>query len=124
MRMMTWYARVHRFRLDATFALSQFWFTFKRASVPLLTPILLIGGMTTGVFTPTEAAIAATAYALVLGMFVYRTLTWRGLVRVSMETTERTAIILLIVGGASIFGWLITITKVTDNAADLVLSIT
>lgn len=95
-----------------------------RAYLPLLTPVLLIGGMTTGAFTPTEAAIAATAYALVLGMFVYRTLTWRGLIKISMETTETTAIILLIVAGASIFGYLITTTKVTDNVADLVLAIT
>ena len=57
-------------------------------------------------------------------MFVYRTLSWRGLIKVSMETTETTAIILLIVAGASIFGYLITITKVTDNVAELVLSIT
>jgi tripartite ATP-independent transporter DctM subunit len=60
----------------------------------------------------------------VLGLFVYRTLTWRGLVRVSMETVETTAIVLLIVAGASIFGYVITTTKVTDQFADLVLSIT
>jgi tripartite ATP-independent transporter DctM subunit len=124
MVMVAWYAHVRGFKRDATFALSRLWFTFQRAFLPLMTPVLLIGGMTTGIFTPTEAAIAATAYAMVLGLFVYRTLSWRGLIKVSMETTETTAIILLIVGGASIFGWLITITKVTDNVADLVLSIT
>lgn len=95
-----------------------------RAYLPLLAPVLLIGGMTTGAFTPTEAAIAATAYALFLGMFVYRTLTLRSLVRVSMETVETTAIILLIVAGASIFGYMITTTRVTDEVATLVLSIT
>jgi tripartite ATP-independent transporter DctM subunit len=124
MVMVTWYAHVRGFQRDATFALDRLWYTFRRAFLPLMTPVLLIGGMTTGVFTPTEAAIAATAYALILGMFVYRTLSWRGLIKVSMETTETTAIILLIVAGASIFGYLITITKVTDNVAELVLSIT
>jgi tripartite ATP-independent transporter DctM subunit len=89
-----------------------------------MTPVLLIGGMTSGVFTPTEAAIAATAYALFLGLVVYRTLSLRGLIRVSMETVETTAIILLIVAGASIFGYIITTTKVTDQIADLVLSVT
>jgi tripartite ATP-independent transporter DctM subunit len=86
--------------------------------------VILIGGMMSGAFTPTEAAIAATAYALFLGLFVYRTLDLRGLVRVSMETAETTAIILLIVGGASIFGWLITTTRVTDQIADAVLAVT
>jgi tripartite ATP-independent transporter DctM subunit len=124
MAMVAWYAHVRGFDRDATFALAKLWFTFKRAFLPLMTPVLLIGGMTSGVFTPTEAAIAATFYALILGVFVYRTLTWRGLVKVSMETTETTAIILLIVAGASIFGYLITTTRVTDQVADLVLSIT
>jgi tripartite ATP-independent transporter DctM subunit len=124
MIMVAWYAHVRGFHRDATFQLARLWYTTKRAFLPLMTPVLLIGGMTTGIFTPTEAAIAATAYALVLGMFVYRTLSWRGLIKVSMETTETTAIILLIVAGASIFGWLLTTTKVTDNVAEIVLSIT
>ena len=80
--------------------------------------------MTTGVFTPTEAAIAATVYAIVLGLGIYRTLSLKKLIKVSMETAETTAIILLIVAGASIFGYLITLTKVTDNVSALVLSIT
>ncbi len=95
-----------------------------RAYLPLMTPVLLIGGMSTGAFTPTEAAIAAAAYAIFLGMVVYRTLTWRGLIRVSMETIETTAIILFIVAGASIFGYLITTSRITDNIADAVLSVT
>ncbi len=124
MAMVAWYAHVRGFHRDAVFSWIVLGHTFKRAFLPLMTPVLLIGGMTSGVFTPTEAAIAATAYALVLGLFVYRTLTWRGLVRVSMETVETTAIVLLIVAGASIFGYVITTTKVTDQIADLVLSIT
>jgi len=124
MLMVAWYAHVRGFQRDAAFRLAVLWHTFKRAFLPLLTPVLLIGGMTTGVFTPTEAAIAATFYAMALGLFVYRTLTFRGLIKVSMETAETTAIILLIVGGASIFGYLITTTHVTDNVATIVLSIT
>lgn len=95
-----------------------------RAYLPLLTPVLLIGGMTTGAFTPTEAAIAASAYAIFLGMVVYRTLSWRKLIQVSMETVETSAIILLIVAGASIFGYIITTTRITDNIADAVLAVT
>ena len=95
-----------------------------RAFLPLMTPVLLVGGMTTGAFTPTEAAIAATAYALFLGAVVYRSLTWRSFLRVSMETIETTAVVLLIVAGASIFGWIVTTTRITDEVAGLVLSIT
>jgi tripartite ATP-independent transporter DctM subunit len=124
MIMVTYYAHVRGYHRDASFRLAILWHTFQRAFLPLLTPVLLIGGMTTGAFTPTEAAIAATVYAMFLSVFVYRTLTWRGLVKVSMETAETTAIILLIVAGASIFGYLITTTRVTDDIANIVLSIT
>jgi tripartite ATP-independent transporter DctM subunit len=124
MIMVTWYAHTRGWDRDAKFSIVNLWQTFKRAFLPLLTPVILVGGMTTGVFTPTEAAIAATAYAILLGMAIYRTLSLKKLIKVSMETAETTAIILLIVAGASIFGYLITITKVTDNVAGLVLSIT
>jgi tripartite ATP-independent transporter DctM subunit len=124
MGMVAWYAHTRGFHRDAVFSWIVLGQTFKRAFLPLMTPVLLIGGMVSGVFTPTEAAIAATAYALFLGLVVYRTLSLRGLIRVSMETVETTAIVLLIVAGASIFGYVITTTKVTDQFADLVLSIT
>jgi len=124
MIMVTYYAHTRGWHRDAKFSIIALWATFKRAFLPLLTPIILVGGMTTGVFTPTEAAIAATVYAIFLGMAVYRTLSLRKLIKVSMETAETTALILLIVAGASIFGYLITLTKVTDNVSALVLSIT
>ena len=94
------------------------------AVMPIMTPVLLIGGMTTGVFTPTEGAIAACVWALVLGLVWYRTLTWKMLVKVSMDTIETTATVLFIVAAASIFGWMLTATKVTDAVALWVLGFT
>ncbi|MEP7206066.1 MAG: TRAP transporter large permease [Casimicrobiaceae bacterium] len=94
------------------------------AVLPIMTPVLLIGGMTTGVFTPTEGAIAACVWALFLGLAWYRTLSWRMLVKVSMDTIETTATVLFIVAAASIFGWLLTATRVTDMVAAWVLSFT
>src|SRR4029079_10843804 len=82
------------------------------AVMPIMTPVLLIGGMTTGVFTPTEGAIAACVWALVLGLLWYRTLKWKMLIKVSMDTIETTATVLFIVAAASIFGWMLTATKV------------
>ncbi|NKC30626.1 TRAP transporter large permease [Falsiroseomonas selenitidurans] len=109
---------------DAQFRWARLGHTGKRAFLPLMTPVLLVGGMTTGAFTPTEAAIAATFYALFLGFVVYRSLTLRSLLRVTQETIETTAVVMLIVAGASIFGWLVTTTRVTEEVAALVLSIT
>jgi tripartite ATP-independent transporter DctM subunit len=90
----------------------------------LLTPVLLIGGMTLGIFTPTEGAIAASLWALFLGLFWYRTLDWRHLVKLTMDTIETTATVLFIVAAASIFGWLLTVTRVTDAVAEWVLAFT
>jgi TRAP-type C4-dicarboxylate transport system permease large subunit len=94
------------------------------AVLPIMTPVLLIGGMTTGIFTATEGAIAACMWALVLGLVRYRTLTWRRLIKVSMDTVETTAAVLLIVAAASIFGWMLTATRTTEMIATWVLSVT
>ncbi|MFO1397848.1 MAG: TRAP transporter large permease [Burkholderiales bacterium] len=94
------------------------------AVLPIMTPVLLIGGMTTGIFTPTEGAVAAVVWALILGLFWYRTLSFRMLIKVSMETIETTATVLFIVAAASIFGWLLTATRVTDMVTAWVLGFT
>ncbi|MCX7272502.1 MAG: TRAP transporter large permease [Burkholderiales bacterium] len=93
------------------------------AFMALLTPVILIGGMASGLFTPTEAAVAAVAWALFLGFVWYRTLSWRMLVKISMDTIETTATVLFIVASASIFAWVLTTTQVTDQIAVWVLSI-
>jgi tripartite ATP-independent transporter DctM subunit len=92
--------------------------------MPIMTPILLIGGMSTGVFTPTEGAIAACVWALVLGLVWYRTMTLKMLAKVAMDTIETTVTVMFIVAAASIFGWLLTATRVTDMVALWVLSFT
>ena len=95
-----------------------------QAVLPIMTPVLLIGGMTTGIFTATEGAIAACVWALVLGLVWYRTLHWKRLIKVSMDTIETTAAVLMIVAAASIFGWMLTATRTTELIASWVLSVT
>lgn len=94
------------------------------AVLPIMTPVLLIGGMTTGIFTPTEGAIAACVWAMVLGFGWYRTLNWRMFVKVCLDTVETTSTILFIVAAASIFGWMLTATGVTAGVAQWVLGFT
>jgi TRAP-type C4-dicarboxylate transport system permease large subunit len=95
-----------------------------QAVLPIMTPVLLIGGMTTGLFTPTEGAIAASAWALFLGLVWYRTMSWRMFVKVSLDTVETTATVMFIVAAASIFGWMLTATGVTAALAQWVLGFT
>ncbi|WP_339883093.1 TRAP transporter large permease [Vreelandella maris] len=119
MAMITIISRRRGYTRDAVFSLPVLGHTFKRAFLSLLTPVIIVGGIMTGAFTPTEAAIAAVVYALVLGGVVYRNLTWRRLLKVSMETIETTAVILLIVAGASIFAWILTSNQVTQHVVTL-----
>ena len=95
-----------------------------QAVLPIMTPVLLIGGMTTGLFTPTEGAIAASAWALFLGLVWYRTMTVKQFVKVSLDTVETTATVMFIVAAASIFGWMLTATGVTAQIAEWVLAVT
>jgi tripartite ATP-independent transporter DctM subunit len=95
-----------------------------QAVLPIMTPVLLIGGMTTGIFTPTEGAIAACVWALVLGLAWYRTLTLKKFTKICLETVETTATVLFIVAAASIFGWMLTATGVTTAIASWVLAFT
>ena len=107
MIMVAVYARKRRYPRDARFSLNRLWVSFKQAFLPLQTPTIIIGGILSGIFTPTESAIAAVVYALILGLFVYRSLTWRHILRVSMDTIETSAAILMIVASATIFAWIL-----------------
>ena len=99
------------------------YFNFQ-AVLPIMTPVLLIGGMTTGIFTPTEGAIAACVWAMVLGFAWYKTLSWKMFVKVCLDTVETTSTVLFIVAAASIFGWMLTATGVTTAIAAWVLEFT
>jgi tripartite ATP-independent transporter DctM subunit len=82
-----------------------FWQSLKEASWALLAPVIILGGMRSGVFTPTEAAVVAVAYGLAVGVLVYRSLNWAGVWKLLEEAAEISAVILLLVGLAALFGW-------------------
>jgi tripartite ATP-independent transporter DctM subunit len=117
-------ARRYGMGRDQAFVWRTLFTTFIAAFPALLTPAIIVGGMTFGWFTPTEAAIAACAWAMVLGIFLYRTLTPKQFYKVSMDTIETTAGVLLIVGAASLFGWVLTTTRVTEYTTEALLALT
>lgn len=84
---------------------TSFWQTFKEAIWGLLAPVLILGGMRSGAFTPTEAAVVAVFYGLFVGLVIYRTLDWQSIVDVLAESAEVSGAILLIIALASVFAW-------------------
>lgn len=81
------------------------WGTFKEAFWGLMAPVVILGGMRIGAFTPTEAAVMAVVYGLFIGFVVYRTLTLRDLYEMLVEAGELSAVILMVVALASVFAW-------------------
>jgi tripartite ATP-independent transporter DctM subunit len=120
----TYCARRYNLGRDQLFNWKVLGLTFIAALPPLLTPAIIMGGMTFGWFTPTEAAIAACAWAMILGVFLYRSLSFKQFYKVTLDTVETTAGVLLIVGAASLFGWVLTTTRITEYAAEALLSYT
>ena len=93
------------------------------AALPLMTPIIIIGGILAGVFTPTEAAGAAVAYALILSVFVLRTMSLREVSKLLLRAAVASAAILLAIGTASIFGWVATLSGVPQKVAGIVTTL-
>lgn len=106
------------------FSLKNIFQALKDAFLALMTPIIIIGGIITGVFTATEAAIAAVAYALILGFFVYRTLSLGHLPEIILSTVETSATILLIIASASLFGWVLAAEQIPQHFTNMFLSLT
>ena len=98
--------------------------SFAEAFLPLMTPTILLGGIWTGWFTPTEAAAVAVAYALLLGTLVYKELTWKDTVQVFIDSAKDTAALGFIVAAAAFYGWLLMRTGAPAAIADALLGIT
>lgn len=90
---------------------------FYRSLLALLTPVILLGGMFSGVFTPTEAAVVAVLWALFLGFVVYRELGFKQLPRIFLEVLVRTGVVLFLLATVGIFTWILT----RENVPELLL---
>ena len=95
--------------------------SFRRAFLSLLTVVVILGGILAGIFTPTEAAIIATFYAIFLGFF-YRTLTLKKLLAALKEASETTCTVMMIVCGATIFCYILSFERFPQMVANLFLT--
>ncbi len=97
---------------------------FKGAILALMMPIIILGGIYGGFFTPTEAAVVAVAYAFIIGVFVYRKITMKSLVRIGKESAVMTAVIMLIIGAAGLLSFVLNRLQIPTLVSDFFLSIT
>ncbi|MBW6493216.1 MAG: TRAP transporter large permease [Burkholderiaceae bacterium] len=96
---------------------------FKDGFAALMMPVMILGGILGGITTPTEAAAIAVAYALLMGMVVYRTVGWADLYDMLVRTSRITGIVFLIIASASILGWWMTFNQIPQAIAAVFLSI-
>jgi tripartite ATP-independent transporter DctM subunit len=91
------------------------WTAFRRAFWALMAPVVLFGGLFSGVFTPTEAAAVAVVYALVLGVFVYKDFRLTDLPKVILDTVETTGVVMALVMTASLLGYCISVSRLPQE---------
>lgn len=124
MVMVHWTAKKRGYRREAAFSIRTALRAARGALLPLLAPVIVVGGIVFGIFTPTEAAIAAVAYTLIIGVVIYRSLNWREILDAMLATIETTAAVLMIVASAALFAWVLTANQVADGLAVGLLAMT
>jgi C4-dicarboxylate transporter DctM subunit len=94
------------------------WIAFKEALLALFMPVIILGGIYGGIFTPTEAAGVAVLYAFIIGVFVYKEIKWKDLISLLGQSAVTSAIIMYIIANAGLFGWVLSREGVPHMIAD------
>ncbi|MBK1780397.1 TRAP transporter large permease [Advenella sp. WQ 585] len=115
-----WQSRKHGWAGGQPFSKAEFSSALYSALPALMIPILIIGGIRFGFFTATEAAASAIVYALICGVFVYRTISLAGLWHSLKATSEVSASILLLIGASSLFAWGLVMEQVPQSLASFI----
>lgn len=96
---------------------------FKDAFWAFLMPVIILGGIYGGVFTPTEAAAVAAVYGLIVGMFIYREVSLRDMARILVDSAKTTGSIMIIIGSATLFSYVCTLFGISSAAEDLLAAV-
>jgi len=119
-----WLARKHNLGAELSHEpRPPFWGSLWDAALGLFAKVLILGGLRFGIFTPTEAAVIAVAYGLLLGMVIYRTIKLRDLYTMLVDAAEISAIILTVIALASVFGWALSTLSVIDPITEGILNL-
>ncbi|MFD1796358.1 TRAP transporter large permease [Paracoccus aurantiacus] len=102
---------------------ARLWRSFVHSFWGLMTPVVILGGIYSGVFTPTEAALVATVYALAVGGIFYGTLNIRGLYESLADAASSSAVVMMVVAYASLFGWVVTVEDLVGSYSTALLGV-
>lgn len=120
---MMWSSRKQELVLLPKATAKEKWDAFKDAFWGLLMPVIILGGIYGGIFTPTEAAAVSAVYGLIVGFFIYQTLNLKKLKELLADSVSQTAVVMFIVATASLFAWVLTVTGLAASASNMLISI-
>lgn len=101
-------------------SLKKIWISFKEAALAIIMPVIILGGIYGGYFTPTEASVIAVVYGFIVGAFVYKQIKWNQLREILVSSVVTTSVILLIIATAGMFGMVLTREQVPQNVANFI----
>lgn len=108
-------------KIEKKVTLREFGVNFFKAIPALLLPIIILGGIYSGIFTPTESASVAVVWALIAGMFIYKELTWKDIIPIILDSAKSSAMVLFIVATSTAFSWLFTFSGISDSLVKTII---
>jgi C4-dicarboxylate transporter DctM subunit len=108
---------------ESQFTIKRFLLAFKEALLPLLMPVIILGGIFGGIFTATEAAVVSVVYAFFLGAFIFRTLSYKTIIKALLSAAKSTSVISLILASSTVLSWVLTSQRIPQEIAAAFLSV-
>ncbi|WHH57984.1 TRAP transporter large permease [Petroclostridium sp. X23] len=116
-------AKKNNFQKTSEFSWKNLWITTKDATGAILMPVIILGGIYSGIFTPTESAAVAVVYGLIVAFLVYKELTIQRFYQIVLESVKGTANILLLIMAASLFGYVLTVNNIPSMFTEAVAAL-
>ena len=124
MAVVAYYARKRNYPKEPLPTLKEALTSFYQAALVLIMPLIILGGILSGIFTPTESACIAVFYALFIGLFVHRDIKLKDLPKILIDTGATSSLVMLVIGMASIFSWVLASEQVPQIVTEAILSLT
>lgn len=124
MSVMYYYGKKYNLKEEGRASIEEISKAAKEAFWALIMPIIILGGIVTGIFTATEAGVIAVVYSFIVGLFVYKEYSWKDVSKILLEAAANTSMIMLIIAGASVIGWVIAYTQLPVKVINLLTGLT
>lgn len=124
MGVVAYYARKRNYPKENLPTLKEALTSFYEAALVLIMPLIILGGILSGIFTPTESACIAVFYALFIGLFVHRDIKLKDLPKILIDTGATSSLVMLVIGMASIFSWVLASEQVPQMVTEAILGLT